>query len=86
MATYDDIYPDAHPDFASNSHDKLPPVVKFNYEEAADREEEPKCSCGSRTSWVNPTAMEYVCSTECNKEVWNDLITLFVAELILGSI
>jgi len=85
MATYDDIYPDAPKGFTSNRHGKQPPVVKFDYQEAQDRKEEPSCACGARTSWVNPAGMQYVCSVECNAKVWNALVGLFVAQLISGD-
>jgi hypothetical protein len=85
MATYDDIYPDAPKNFTANRHDKQPPVVKFDYAEAQDRDEDPKCICGARTSWVNPAAMQYVCSTECNTKIWDNLITAFVGQLIAGA-
>jgi hypothetical protein len=85
MAKYDIIYPDAPKGFTSNRHEKMPPVVKFDYEEAQDRKEEPKCLCGERTSWVNPAVMEYVCSTECNTKAWNTAIATFIAKLISGG-
>jgi hypothetical protein len=76
MAKYDIIYPDAVKGFVSNRHDKQPPVLKFDYAEAQDRKEEPMCACGERTSWVNPSAMQYV---------WNALIANFVATQISGA-
>jgi hypothetical protein len=85
MAKYDIIYPDSVKGFVSNRHDKQPPVLKFDYAEAQDRKEEPMCACGERTSWVNPSAMQYVCSTECNTKVWNALIANFVATQISGA-
>lgn len=85
MATYDDIYPDAPKGFISNRHEKMPPVVRFDYKEADDRQEPPICSCGAPTDWVNTTAMKFVCSTECNKKIWDALVTTFVAQQISGA-
>lgn len=85
MAKFDDLYPDAPPDFVANRQNKFPPVVKWKPAEG-DQEEDYVCACGEPTRWINATATQFVCSTECNEDLWNSLMTIFVAQQIMNSV
>lgn len=85
MAKYDDIYPEAQPDFVSNRHNLFPPVVRWNPAESDNEAHECEV-CGEGTFWLNPTSTQFVCSTECNEALWHQLMTIFVAQQIMTTL
>jgi hypothetical protein len=80
---YDALYPDALNEFESGKHDKLPSVIKMICTD-------PTCEavhlcgvCSEPATWANRTSKQYVCSTECNKLMWDRILLVTVASQIV---
>lgn len=87
MSKFNEMYPSATKGFRTMSHDNFPPVQKYECGgKEAGCDGDHACICGEQCTWVNDTAMQFVCSTECNKKVWDNLFTAFVAGQLMGSL
>jgi hypothetical protein len=81
---YDTKYPDAPDDFISEAFDNLPPVVKLPECDEPDCSSDHQCEiCGTKTTWNNGTADLFVCSSECNKVMWDKMTIALIAQQIV---
>lgn len=86
MPKFNELYPEATEGFKTKSFDNLPPVKKYVCKgEAVGCDGDHACICGEQATWVNDTAMKYVCSTECNKKVWDNVVAMFIASQLMGG-